>query len=577
MSLKHKFLIIFLLLSNIPIIIITLFTYNRYTQLVDEQMAQVVNFVFKTAIDEANDSIANLNHIAEIFTFYSESNDSIIDDLKKYTVNDGSYTTYDVFKSNQNIKFICKNLIFSSNYINGIFVFTPSGEVLGYGYGNNIDITYDYQPFDYQWYHDTIDLEGRTYVNGISTKDFILNAKPSISFSRALYDVYTHEFLGILFIDCSPAIFDLSKVNTLPDTTMLAIENTNTNYMLYSNIDSIKNEFSIKNTQTLKTTLDIPILTLTSTTNYEKLYQEFNFTRILIIVIAFICAIVFIVISIFLSDSLTKPIIYLSTKMAKHKGHNLVTTEKYLSRTDEIGILCNEYNTMIEELNTFIKREYQNKLITLDAQMKSLEAQINSHFLYNTLESINSIAEIEEISSISTMSLSLGNMFRYSIKTKSELVTVSDELNHVNDYLAIQSIRFDNRFKLILDIPKKMYASKVLKLILQPIVENALFHGLNYCNSGSKIIIKGYTKLSSLYLEVSDDGVGMSSEQLKKLETSLQQEARFTELGHRNKQSIGLKNIHSRIELYYGQGYGLTLKSTKNIGTTITLRLPIIL
>jgi two-component system sensor histidine kinase YesM len=208
--------------------------------------------------------------------------------------------------------------------------------------------------------------------------------------------------------------------------------------------------------------------------------------------------------------------------------------------------------------------------------MKSLEAQINSHFLYNTLESINSIAEIEEVESIATMSLALGNMFRYSIKTQSELVTVQDELNHVHDYVAIQKIRFDNKFELVVDIPEGMHHLKVLKLIMQPIIENALYHGLNYCNSGSLIKILGYINNSNIFIEICDDGAGMNTEQVLALEDSFKETVQFTELGHRNKQSIGLKNIHTRIALYYGQGYGLSVQSAINEGTIITIKLPLL-
>ena len=356
---------------------------------------------------------------------------------------------------------------------------------------------------------------------------------------------------------------------------MLSIENTTNGYILYSNAESLINLKHNDNLKVMKKELNINNLNLVCAVNYERLYQEFGFTQIMIVLIALICATVFIVISILLSHYLTQPIVYLSKKIANRNGHNMVTKDKFLKRTDEIGILCNEYNNMLDELNQSIKQEYKNKLIVLDSQMKSLEAQINSHFLYNTLESINSIAEIEEVDSIATMSLALGNMFRYSIKTKSELVTIQDELNHVNDYISIQKIRFDNKFDLKTVIPTEMREMRVLKLILQPIVENALYHGLQYCNSGNTIQLYGYTDSSTIHLEISDNGIGMNSEQIQKLQNSLNEEPQFTELGQRNKQSIGLKNIHTRIVLYYGKGYGLSVKSAEQCGTTITIKLPI--
>ena len=120
-----------------------------------------------------------------------------------------------------------------------------------------------------------------------------------------------------------------------------------------------------------------------------------------------------------------------------------------------------------------------------------------------------------------------------------------------------------------------MYELKVLKLILQPLVENALCHGLHYCTSGDQITIHGYVADRILHIFVSDNGCGISLEELERIRQHLNEEAVFTELGHRNKQSIGLKNIQSRIELYYGKGYGLTIHSQLTQGTEIEIKIPV--
>ncbi len=573
MSLRKKFFLIFMLISNLPILIMAIYTYNRYTDLINRQTSQVAENIVENALSSANTTLDNIKHISELFNFDAGNQESIISDLRNYTGSKSDYTTYDVFKTNNNLKFICQNLIFNSSYINGIFVFTPSGEILGYGYGGNIDIRYGYNPSSDKWYKQTLKLQGKTYIDGIRAKEYIINSDPSISFSSAIYDVYTKEFLGVLLIDCSPKVFDLSTVNTLPDTALLSIEQGN--QILYSNIDTLAGDFSDKNSIKYNKELDWRDLSLVAVFNTEGLYREFNSTRLTLIAISVVCALIFIIISIILSSYLTKPIILLSKKMSVRGGDNTVDKERYLNRTDEIGILYNEYQSMIEELKLYIKNELEHKLITLDSQMKSLEAQINSHFLYNTLESINSIAEIEEIESISTMSLALGDMFRYSIKTTSELVTIADELKHVKDYISIQQIRFDNRFELLLEIPAGMYSLKILKLVLQPIVENAFYHGLKYCSAGSLIRISGCVENDTIYLSVFDDGLGMTPDRLKELNKSLLEKAHFTELGHRNKQSIGLKNIHTRIQLYYGEGYGMQIQSSQNNGTTVTLKVPL--
>jgi len=213
-------------------------------------------------------------------------------------------------------------------------------------------------------------------------------------------------------------------------------------------------------------------------------------------------------------------------------------------------------------------------LILLDAQMRSLESQINAHFLYNTLESINSIAAIEDVPNISTMALALGNMFRYSIKTQSELVPLAEEIRHVQDFVSIQLIRCDYAFSLEVDVSDSLKEKKVLKLILQPLVENALYHGLNYCMEGDRISLGAVREDSHLLLTISDNGKGMAAEELEKLQKQLNQKQEFTELGKRYGQSIGIKNIHTRIRLYYGGYYGLQISSQPGRGTSVRVILP---
>ena len=228
----------------------------------------------------------------------------------------------------------------------------------------------------------------------------------------------------------------------------------------------------------------------------------------------------------------------------------------------------------MKEQEQYIKTQYQDRLILLDAQMKSLEAQINSHFLFNTLESINSIAEVEGVSSISDIVLSLGNMFRYSIKTESEIVTLYDELDHINNYVSIQQVRFNNRFRVETDISDSLKKQKVLKLILQPLVENALYHGLKNCTRGDLITVSAKKDNNNLLISVWDNGVGMSEDELNSLQEKLIAPAEFKSLGKRSSRSIGLSNINARIRLYYGHEYGMTVDIAASGGLRITLRLP---
>ncbi|MDY3919670.1 MAG: sensor histidine kinase [Candidatus Limivivens sp.] len=573
MKLKYRFFLLFLLLSVIPVLILSSFSYSRYTDLTEKQTRQVVDQVFDQAQQFLNNKLEEITNISYVFNFHSEITESIVDDLQKYKDSNASYSAYDVFQSNQKMIFNCQQLTFVYEYINGIYIFTPSGATLGYGFGNDTDILYGYSPVNDEWYQDTLASNGKIYVSGLYDKDFIINSKPSISFSEALYEVFGKNFLGVLFIDCSPEVFDLSSINTLPDIMLLTVTDSCGN-ILYSNEKMLKTDLSSPNTISDSCSLDFGGLTLSYSADYEYLYKEFSFTRTIMLTISVLCILIVIIISFFTSNYISKPISYLSQKMSSQNRADLIVASRYLNRTDEIGVLYNEYNRMISAINQYIENELENKLILLDSQMKSLESQINSHFLYNTLDSINCIAEIEEVDSIATISLALGEMFRYSIKTQSELVPIADELHHVANYVAIQQIRFDNKFRMVYEIPEDLKQLRVLKLILQPIVENAFYHRLQYCHCGSYIKIHGQADEQLILLTISDDGAGMTEKQLQEIREKLRETPEFTELGHRNNQSIGLKNIHSRIVLYYGEGYGLEVKSKIGSGTEITLRLP---
>ncbi len=438
-------------------------------------------------------------------------------------------------------------------------------------------IRFGYSPESSEWYKKTMDYSGDLYISNISVHDDIFQStKESFFISKNLYDIYASDDLGVLLINCDPSALDLSPLNTIPDVTALMIADTDRNEIIYSTPrDTRLPDLEYLNENAAYSArLNASGLTLYTLVDYNRLYMEFSTTGIIIIIIAVFCIIIGTVLALYFSKTVTKPIKHLSRKMSKQSDGNLSPSTQYLDRTDEIGVLYNEYNSMIEALDAAIKTNYQNRLISLDAQMKSLEARINSHFLFNTLEAINSIARIEGSSRITTMAMSLGNMFRYAIKTQSELVSLQDEINHVMDYISIQSIRFNNRFQFRLSIPDKMRNMKVLKLILQPIVENSFSHGLQNCQFGHRIHVYGFLREDYFLIYIVDDGKGMLKDQLTELNRSLLEEPEFKELGHRTNQSIGLKNINTRIELYYGKGYGLSIQSRYGSGTMIRIKLP---
>lgn len=576
MKLKYRFFLIFSALAVVPLFLFSYIAYNHYINLSNSQITDTSSKIMEQAVKETDSVFGSMQHILELVQYTSPNEETILQELGKFADPNSEHSDQDIYEANKKMKYIFQNFVFSTENINGIFIFTPSKVVLGQGYGNGVDVRSDYDPAGEDWYEKTLDLEGKIYVDGVKERDYLLNDTPSISFSMCVYDVYSRDFLGVLYINCSQEIFSMDTVNVLPEATEFVIKRENE--ILYkSNPFDLENS-SEANKESHKIEYKQEIagegVTLTAVFDKAGLAADFRVTLSLMLFVLVVFLILFIALAYFLARYLTEPITALSHIMAHPREKNRAVESPYMNRTDEIGTLYNQYQTMLEENNRYIKSEYENKMILMDTQMKALESQINAHFLYNTLEAINSLAEIEGAEDISVMALALGDMFRYSIKTKGALVTLEKELAHVKNFVAIQQIRFDNGFRFEMDVPEELYSCRILKLILQPLVENALYHGLLHCNAGSSIYLSARKENKIIYFTVKDDGAGMAPETLEQLQKLLEEKPRFGELSQHANESIGLKNINARIRLYYGVDYGLSVKSEQGCGTIVQIKIP---
>jgi two-component system sensor histidine kinase YesM len=247
------------------------------------------------------------------------------------------------------------------------------------------------------------------------------------------------------------------------------------------------------------------------------------------------------------------------------KGHFDIRVD--IESTNEIGKLARTFNLMIgriRELMNQIVEEQEKKRIS---ELKALQAQIQPHFLYNTLDSIIWMAEVGKMENVVIMTSALAKLLRSSISKGEELVPLSVELEHVENYLTIQSIRYRNKFTYSIQVDEAILSCKILKIVLQPLVENAVYHGMKHKSDPGHIRITGRKQGSVIEIKVADDGLGIEPGRLEML---LAKGKRPEEV----KKSLGLQNINDRIQLYFGEQYGLTVESEPEEGTTVTLRIP---
>ena len=533
MKLKKKLLLSFTAITIIPLMCMTIFAYTQYVHIINRHITTIADNEFKNLSLKVRESYDSIRQTLSFLTFYSADNNAVLSTLRN--LKDAEIISdSDMYLASENIKTACQSAMYNQSYIKSIYI----------------------SPLDvYPMFGGNYECFFVSHLIRDADRDF--------------------QHLGMIVVEYSPEMFDLSKETALSDITNITLTNTANQSILYTNMkENHPKIIPTKENSTVEPVFQTPF-ELSVTIDYASLKEEYSNTLLLLILLAALCLLCIFSLTMRIARDFITPIEKLSSCMVRQQMIHVKLPERYENRKDEIGILYRQYDKMMAEINDFIKTEYKNKLIILDTQMKALEARINSHFLFNTLESINSMAELAEQEQISIMSMSLGHMFRYAIKTDSELVTIEDELNHVRDYMIIQRIRCDDKFRFVENVPEELYGQKILKLIFQPVVENSLIHGLEYGNCGDEISLSARVSQDMLLIVISDNGKGISQDRLTKLRGRLQEETTFTELGHREKESIGLKNIQSRVELYYGKGYGLSINSVEREGTKIEIRVPI--
>ena len=233
----------------------------------------------------------------------------------------------------------------------------------------------------------------------------------------------------------------------------------------------------------------------------------------------------------------------------------------------------NQYNMdrIMRELQDLIKSEYSAEIMRNQAELNALQSQINPHFLYNTLESIRGLAIVYKVKDIEIMTKALADMFRYIISKKSSIISFREELINVDNYLKIQQFRFNNKFIIQKEIDEDTLDNQIPKLLIQPIVENALQHGLEKKRTKGKIAITAYNTEDKFIVNIKDDGLGMNIDKLRELNEALATSKPLEGKKSGSEGSIGLLNVNERIKMTFGEYYGMRIYSAEDVGTNVEI------
>lgn len=271
--------------------------------------------------------------------------------------------------------------------------------------------------------------------------------------------------------------------------------------------------------------------------------------------------------SVYLSGKICDNLNHLTQSMKMVRSGNLQVRAN-IKTEDEIGVLSDTFNEMMERISELLEEIKEKEKLKREAERDVLETQIEPHFLYNTIDSMQYVAHMRGETEIEEVSLALSELLRSVLSNHDECITLWEEREYIENYLTIERFKYRELFSLVWDVDESLWGIKLPKLLLQPLVENALLHGISEKESDGLIQIKVYRQEMNLTIKVIDNGKGMEQEEIDRLLQNIQ---RTDKSGFRR---VGLANVFQRIKLIYGENYGGTIYSCKNQFTCVELRLP---
>lgn len=416
---------------------------------------------------------------------------------------------------------------------------------------------------------------------------YYLNKDTSVfSVSRLIRDPSSFEPLGIIKIDLKQELIQ-EIVSNSNEKSHIFILDKNNQFIYPNKEDKIIESSFLEDLENIKVNnyTNIPIdgteyMMVYNQSNYSgvktimltprsSVFSEVNHLRKVMILVVFMGILISFLLGFLLSKPLVESIHKLRRAMKNVEKGNLGQRVSITSN-DELGELGKGFNHMINEIDRLVSEVYKTSLREKEAEIRALQSQMNPHFLYNTLESINMLAITKGNFDVSDMVSSLGKLLRYTIDNSSKIVTLEAELSFIRSYVAIQRVRMGEKLQYHEDFEPAVLHVYLPKLILQPFVENAIVHG--GFQQGGTISINAHRVGPLLNITICDNGKGVTAQQLAKLKNLMKNHNTTSSDQHNG---IALSNVHERLQLLYGKEYGIQIDSQEKNGFSVTLTLPI--
>lgn len=436
------------------------------------------------------------------------------------------------------------------------------------------------------WYQQAKENKGQTVISSSHVQPVIKGEyRWVVSLSRELSSITPYKGLGILLIDLNFKVINdmLSKLDLGNRGYVFVIDGQGRivyhpqQQLLYSNLKTERLEQVLQDKQggfVVKEDGASRIYSIKDTgfgwkivgVFYEnELVDNKKQMQLSFAAAGLLCLGLGVLISVVISRNLTRPIKKLQEKMLEvEKGNFDIRVPVGHSR--EISGLARSFNVMVAKVKELMRQIMVEQEFKRKSELNALQAQINPHFLYNTLDSIIWMAESKKHDEVILMTSSLARLFRASLSKGKELIPIATEIEHITNYLKIQQMRYQDKIRFALEMDPELYSYLTLKVLLQPLVENAIYHGIKNKEGPGTITVTGTLEDRVIVFQVMDDGIGMEQAKVEILLTS--------DGGNQSRNSVGIANVHQRIQLYFGADYGLSYTSEPGAGTCVKVLIP---
>lgn len=581
-SLQTKLLLLVLPIAIIPLAVLGTFSYSKSAQVVQQQVCQTV----LESLSQVNYSLDYFVKDIEQLTMYIYSSRDIQGVLSK----PGDRPLAEKHQDKKQVGEVLETFLGFKNWDMSIYLLGENGD--RYFTGDLLPGAYDdYNP---SWgLFRKMRLAGGnvvwdTHYSMKKTDDFGI----VLSSGRLMKRIDTNEPLGYLVVDIMEhALADkYKKAHLQPGGQMLLLDrngyiisSTPSKHKVGTKLDEPyvgrvleggKGFFEMAgdgapSVMVVYDTSEVTGFKLINVLPVEALTKESSPIRNLTLLVIVVGAIVSCILAYVLSVNITNPLRKLKSLMRTVETGNLDVAfpTKY---KDEVGQLGRTFNAMVQQIKQLIDEVYKKQLMLQEAEIRAIHAQFNPHFLYNALDSINWMARIHKLDHISRTVVSLGELLRFSIRKGQALIPVAEDMQQIRNFLTIQQMRYGDKLEVHIDIDEEIERLYTLKLMLQPIVENAITHGLEMKRGKGRLTITGKLHGERVRFQVHDDGAGIPADKLERIAAG-----RFVSADER-KTGIGLENLTKRLQLYFGDRYILHLASRSQHGTTATIEIPII-